>query len=548
MTDIDIIHANRMEPITKVFPDLADGEDYETFGRFKAKVTEQCFQTLEKRPDGRLILVTATSPTPAGEGKTTTAIGLVDGLNLLGHRSVLAMREPSMGPVFGVKGGACGGGYAQVQPMEDINLHFMGDFHAITSANNLLCALVDNSLKFGNPLELDPSSIAVHRCLDVNDRSLRNCVIGMNAPVDGFVREEHFQITVATEIMAVVCLANNLTELRERLDRMIIGHNTRGHAVHVRDLGCGGSLVTLLKDALRPNLAQTLEHNPVLIHGGPFANIAHGCNSIRATRLALKMGAYTVTEAGFGADLGAEKFVDIKCRLNGLVPHCMVLVTSIRALKHNGGLAGDLRVSDLPSLQKGLESNFARHCENLARFGAPVVVALNRVDSDSTEELRMFRDYCETHHIKYAVNAAFAKGGEGARELAELVHASAAEPDLSYLYDLEEPLSTKIRNICAYYGATGVKYTPKARKKLEALENTGLPVCMAKTQYSFSDNPKLLGAPSDFTMEVKDISLSNGAGFVVVYLGDIMTMPGLPKVPAAMAIDMDKDGQIKGMF
>ncbi len=551
-SDIEIAHENAMKPIAEVYAPrgLVADEDFETYGKYKAKATERCLSARANAKEGKLVLVTAISPTPAGEGKTTTAIGLADGLNRIGVSAALALREPSMGPVFGLKGGACGGGYAQVQPMEDINLHFMGDFHAITSANNLLCAIVDNHLKFGNALNLNPTAVAVRRCLDVNDRELRNCVVGLGGSANGYPREEHFQITVASEIMAVVCLAENLADLRARLERMVVGYDVAGNPVTAGALNCVGALVALLKDAIRPNLAQSLEHTPALIHGGPFANIAHGCNSVRATRLALALADVAVTEAGFGADLGAEKFLDIKCRQAGLAPSCVVLVASIRALKYNGGVAkAELSAPNENALLEGLSSNFARHYENLRRFGVPVVVAFNRFATDSAGEIETARKFCAERGILYAFNTAFADGGAGAVDLATAVKNALEEnPVPNFLYGLEESLFAKMKKLAAYYGADGVNYAGTALKKAKSLEFCGLPVCVAKTQYSFSDDPAKVGAPTGFTLTVRDFSVSAGAGFVVAYLGDILTMPGLPAKPAACAIEVADDGTVSGLF
>ena len=553
-SDIEIAHSNEMASIRDVFSSrgLIEGVDYDCYGKYKAKVTEECLKRHSTSPSGKLVLVTAISPTPAGEGKTTTAIGLVDGLNLIGVKATLAVREPSMGPVFGVKGGACGGGYAQVQPMEDINLHFMGDFHAIGAANNLLCALVDNSIKFGNPLCID--KVKVRRCVDMNDRELRNCVIGLGGSANGVPREEQFQITVATEMMAIVCLAKDVEDLKVRIGGIVIGTTHSGEDVLADDLGCVDAVALLLKDAIRPNLAQTLEHNPVVIHGGPFANIAHGCNSVRATKLAMALGDVTVTEAGFGADLGAEKFIDIKCRSAGIFPDCLVIVASIRALKYNGGAnKADLAAEDVGALMSGLYGNFLRHCSNLLKFGVPIVAALNVFDTDSPEEIQCFRDVCDKYGIRYQVNTSFKDGGKGAQSLAiavdDAIHKSAGKTHQRFLYPFESTVTEKIVFICCdYYGAERVQFSKKAKAALKDIEGCGFPVCVAKTQYSFSDDPKALNAPTGFTVNVTDVSLSNGAQFVVAYLGDVMTMPGLPKNPAAMSMTFSEDGVIGGLF
>lgn len=549
LSDIEIAHGNVMEPLVSVFGrvGLLAGDDFETYGEFKAKMTEDGIKSVSSRPDGQVVLVTAISPTPAGEGKTTTAIGLADALRLEGKNAVLALREPSLGPVFGLKGGACGGGYAQVQPMEDINLHFMGDFHAIGAANNLLCAVLDNSIMFGNPLGINTSKVFVKRCVDMNDRALRDVVIGLNG--NGVVRSERFQITVASEVMAILCLASGLEDLKDRLSKMVIAERHDGSPVTVGDLGCVGSMAALLKDAIRPNLAQTLEHTPVVIHGGPFANIAHGCNSIRATYLAQKLGEVVVTEAGFGADLGAEKFFDIKCRL-GVNPGCVVLVASIRALKYNGGMPKDsLCDGSIEFLSKGLSSNFMRHYQNLMKFNVPVVLAINSFETDTDDEVSYIKTFCSTQHISYAFNTSFKDGGTGAVELAKVVSNSLKMArEMSFLYGLSSSLEEKIDAVCkGYYGADSVSYSSKARAKLAKLQDCHLPICVAKTQYSFSDDPKKLGAPKGFTVTVSDLSLSAGAGFVVVYLGDIMTMPGLPQSPVALTIDVSNDGVVSGL-
>lgn len=556
-SDIQIAHENSMMRVSDVFKSRGlyeENDDFETYGKFKAKMTESGISKAMGNKPGKLVLVTAISPTPAGEGKTTTSIGLADGLNSIGVKATLALREPSMGPVFGIKGGACGGGYAQVQPMEDINLHFMGDFHAITSANNLLCALVDNSIKFGNPLELCVNRIRVKRCLDVNDRELRNCVIGLGGDAHGVAREERFQITVASEIMAIVCLAEDMTDLKTRLGNIVVGHTKDGTHVFAKDLGCVGALATVLKDAIRPNLAQTLEHSPAIIHGGPFANIAHGCNSVRATKLAMRLGDVTVTEAGFGADLGAEKFIDIKCRQAGIYPDCIVLVATIRALKYNGHADKEsLSEPNVSALIAGLLGPFMKHYENLAKFGVPIVVAVNEFDTDTEEEKTTIKNFCASRRIAMRFNTSYREGSSGSQNLAYAVqdamsHAFAYGAP-RFLYPLEMTTTDKVIKLCRdYYGAQSVDFSKKARSALRVLDSIGLPICVAKTQYSFSDDPKKIGATDGFAMTVEDVSLSNGAGFVVIYMGDIVTMPGLPEKPAALSIDVSDDGVIEGLF
>ena len=525
----------------------------ELYGKYKAKLARETWDRLKDKPDGKLVLVTAINPTPAGEGKTTTTVGLGQAMAKLGQNAVIALREPSLGPVFGIKGGAAGGGYAQVVPMEDINLHFTGDMHAITAANNLLCAIVDNHLQQGNELGLDPRRIIFKRCMDMNDRALRHVVVGMGGKANGVVREDGFQITVASEVMAILCLAGDLDDLRTRLGEILVGYTYDNRPLFAKDFGVHGAMAVLLKDAIKPNLVQTLENTPALMHGGPFANIAHGCNSVRATRLALKLADYTVTEAGFGSDLGAEKFLDIKCRYAGLAPSCVVLVATIRALKYNGGVAkADLGQENCEALKKG-SANLKKHVENLRGFGLPVVVAINRFASDSDAELKTLSDICGEIGVEWALCEHFAKGGAGAMELAEKV-AAACEGGNSFhfLYELDRPVKEKIEAIAkGIYGADGVSYSgaaEKAIRDIEALGKGNLPICVAKTQYSLSDNPALLGRPTGFTVSVKEVRLSAGAGFIVVMTGDIMTMPGLPKAPAAKAIDLDQDGSIVGLF
>lgn len=558
LTDIEIAQQAKMLKITEIAQKLGIGDDeLEPYGRYKAKINQSCIDRHKDKPDGRLVLVTAINPTPAGEGKTTTSIGLSEGMHKLGVNSVLALREPSLGPVFGIKGGAAGGGYAQVVPMEDINLHFTGDMHAITAANNLLCALLDNHMQQGNALNIDPRQVQLKRCLDMNDRALRNCVIGLGSRVDGVVREDHFQITVASEIMAILCLSADLDDLKKRLGKILVAYTYDGEPVYASDLKAVGAMTALLKDAINPNLVQTLENNPALIHGGPFANIAHGCNSVRATKLALKLGDYCITEAGFGSDLGAEKFFDIKCRAAGLKPDCAVLVATIRALKYNGGVPKtELSAENLPALEKGI-ANLGAHIENMRKFGVPVVVAVNHFGTDTDAEIAFVRDYCKSKGVAAAFSDVFAKGGEGGIELAKAVietidERAGKQSDFKPLYDVKLPIKEKIGIIAhEIYRADGVIYTAKAEKELKKIEELGfgeLPVCVAKTQYSLSDDPAKLGKPEGFEITVRDVKLSAGAGFVVALTGDIMTMPGLPKVPAADNIDVAADGTISGLF
>ena len=554
LSDIEIAQRAEMYPIGKVAAELSiEEEDIEYYGHYKAKLSEQLFKKLDSKPDGKLILVTAINPTPAGEGKTTVSVGLADALHQIGKKAVLALREPSLGPVFGIKGGAAGGGYAQVVPMEDINLHFTGDMHAITAANNLLCAMLDNHMQQGNVLRIDQRRVMLKRVLDMNDRALRNIVIGLGGKVDGIPRSDGFQITVASEVMAILCLASDLADLKERLGKILVAYDLDGNPVYAKDLGANGAMTALLKDALKPNLVQTLEHTPALIHGGPFANIAHGCNSLRATKLALKLGDYCVTEAGFGSDLGAEKFFDIKCRYGGLNPSCVVLVATVRALKYNGGVPKtELTTENLDALKKGIV-NLQVHIENMKKYGVPVVVAINRFGTDTDAEIAVLSEAMEKNGVAFSLCEHFAKGGEGAMDLAEKVVAACEEPsDFHPIYELDRPVEEKIETICReIYGAAGVEYSAAAKKAINditALGKGGLPICMAKTQYSLSDNQKLLGRPEGFTIHVGEVRLSAGAGFIVVQTGDIMTMPGLPKVPAANQIDVDEDGQILGLF
>ena len=554
LSDIEIAQAAKMLPIAKVAEKLglAD-EDLIPYGRYKAKINHKLIHS--DRPDGKLILMTAISPTPAGEGKTTTSVGLADALNAMGKKTMLCLREPSLGPVFGVKGGAAGGGYAQVVPMEDINLHFTGDIHAIGTANNLLAAMIDNSIQQGNPLNIDPRRIAWKRCMDMNDRQLRFIVDGLGGKVNGTPREDGFDITVASEIMAIFGLATDLADLKDRLSRIVCAYTYDGQPVTAGQIGAAGAMAALLKDAIDPNLVQTLENNPAIIHGGPFANIAHGCNSVTATKLSLKLADYVVTEAGFGADLGAEKFLDIKCRMADLHPSAVVLVATVRALKSHGGVAKpDLNKPNVEAVRKGA-ANLERHIDNIKNgFGLPVCVAINAFPTDTPEEMAVIEEVCAKAGVKCALSEVFAKGGEGGKALAETVLSIMPEEPqpIQYTYDLGASLPEKIEAVAKkIYRADGVTYTPAAKKMLDDLAAMGygeLPVCIAKTQYSFSDNAKLTGAPTGFKMNVREVRLSAGAGFVVVICGSIMTMPGLPKHPAAMDIDVDAEGRITGLF
>ncbi len=553
-SDIEIAQSAQMKPITQIAEDLGIlPEELECYGRYKAKLSDDLMNRLKDKPDGKLVLVTAINPTPAGEGKTTTTVGLGEAMPLIGKNAIIALREPSLGPVFGIKGGAAGGGYSQVVPMEDINLHFTGDMHAITAANNLLCALLDNHMQQGNRLGIDPRRVLWKRCMDMNDRALRNIVVGLGGKVNGVPREDGFNITVASEIMAILCLAADLADLKERLGRILVAYNYEGEPVYARDLNAQGAMTALLKDALKPNLVQTLENTPALMHGGPFANIAHGCNSVRATKLALKLADYTITEAGFGSDLGAEKFLDIKCRVAGLQPSCIVLVATVRALKYNGGLPKTELVPANPeALQKGLV-NLEAHIENMKKYGVPVVVAINKFLTDSEEELALIEERCRQLGADFATTEGFAKGGEGAKELAQkVVDACELPADFHPIYALEGSIEDKLNAIArTIYGAEGVVLTGPAKKAAAEIARLGgdaLPVCVAKTQYSLSDDPAKLGRPTGFTITVRDLRLSNGAGFVVALTGDIMTMPGLPKAPAAEKIDVDENGVITGLF
>ena len=554
-TDIQIAQEARMKQIKEVGTAYGINEDeLELYGKYKAKLTDELWNRIKENPDGRLVLVTAINPTPAGEGKTTTSIGLADALSRLGKKTMLALREPSLGPCFGIKGGAAGGGYAQVVPMEDLNLHFTGDFHAITSANNLLAALLDNHIQQGNALQIDTRQILWKRCMDMNDRALRNIVVGLGAKADGVVREDHFVITVASEIMAILCLADNMEDLKERLGRIIVAYNYAGEPVTAKQLNAVGAMAALLKDAMKPNLIQTLEHTGALVHGGPFANIAHGCNSVRATKTALKLADIVVTEAGFGADLGAEKFLDIKCRMAGLKPDAVVLVATVRALKYNGGVQKtELGEENLEALNRGIV-NLEKHIENIQKYGVPVVVTLNSFTSDTKAEYEFIESFCEERGCEFALSEVWAKGGEGGEALAGKVLETLENKESHYapIYPDEMGLKEKIHTIAAeIYGADGVSYAPAAAKAVARIEEMGfggMPVCMAKTQYSLSDDQNKLGRPAGFTINVRDVYVSAGAGFVVALTGAIMTMPGLPKKPAADGIDVNEEGKITGLF
>ena len=554
-TDIEIAQEAQMLPITEVVKEIGlTADDLELYGKYKAKISNEYLKKIEGNKKGKLILVTAINPTPAGEGKTTTSVGLGQAFGKLGKKAIIALREPSLGPCFGIKGGAAGGGYAQVVPMEDLNLHFTGDFHAITSANNLLAALLDNHIQQGNALRIDTRQIVWKRCLDMNDRVLRNVVVGLGNKTDGFVREDHFVITVASEIMAILCLATDLEDLKDRLGKIIVAYDLDGKPVTAKDLQAVGAMAALLKDAILPNVIQTLEHTPALVHGGPFANIAHGCNSVRATTAALSMADYVVTEAGFGADLGAEKFFDIKCRQAGLSPDAVVLVATIRALKYNGGVPkAELSAENVAALEKGIV-NLEKHIENLQKYKVPVVVTLNSFVTDSEAEIAFVKQFCEERGCEFAISEVWEKGGEGGIALAEKVLKTLEEKESHFepLYPSELPLTEKIETVAKeIYGAKGVNYTAAAKKQLAKLTELGfgdLPVCMAKTQYSLSDDPALLGRPKDFDITVREAYVSAGAGFVVVLTGAVMTMPGLPKQPAAFGIDVDESGKITGLF
>ncbi len=554
-SDIEIAQECTMAPITEVAGKLGiEADELELYGKYKAKISDEYLDKIKNNPNGKLILVTAINPTPAGEGKTTTTVGLGEAFAKLDKKAIIALREPSLGPCFGIKGGAAGGGYAQVVPMEDLNLHFTGDFHAITSANNLLAALLDNHIHQGNELGIDTRQIVWKRCLDMNDRALRNIVVGLGNKADGFVREDHFVITVASEIMAILCLADDMEDLKKRLGRIVVAYNYEGKPVTAADLNAVGSMAALLKDALKPNLIQTLEHTPALVHGGPFANIAHGCNSVRATKAALKMADYIITEAGFGADLGAEKFLDIKCRMAGLKPDAIVLVATIRALKYNGGVAKeDLSAENLDALKKGIV-NLEKHIENLQNYNVPVVVTLNSFVTDTKAETDFVRDFCVERGCDFALSEVWEKGGEGGIALAKevLKTLETKESHFAPIYADELSITQKIEKVAkTIYGADGVNYSDNAKKQIKTITDLGfgnLPVCIAKTQYSLSDDPKKLGRPSGFNIDVRDVYVSAGAGFVVVITGTIMTMPGLPKKPAAFGIDVNEEGKISGLF
>lgn len=555
LSDIEIAQSAKMKHIGEIAAKLdIKEEEIEYYGKYKAKVMPELWERVKDNKDGNLILVTAINPTPAGEGKTTTTVGLGEAMELIGKKTVIALREPSLGPVMGVKGGAAGGGYSQVVPMEDINLHFTGDMHAITAANNLLSAMIDNHIHQGNELDIDVCNIVWKRVLDMNDRALRNVVVGMGGKMNGIPREDGFLITVASEIMAILCLADNLADLRKRLGEIIIGYNRKGEVVKASDLKAEGAMTALLKDAIKPNIVQTLNGTPCFMHGGPFANIAHGCNSIQATKLAMKLADYAITEAGFGADLGAEKFLDIKCRFAGLKPSVVVIVATVRALKYNAGIKKDmLKEPNVEALKKGIV-NLKKHIENMQMFGANVVVAVNRFDTDSDEELQTVIDTCAEYGVECSLSEVFAKGGKGGIDLAEKVVRAVenAKSVCTPIYDENDSIKNKINTIVTkVYGGRNVVYTPKAEKQIRRLEDLGLdkkPICMAKTQYSLSDNPALLGRPTDFDVTVSEVRVSNGAGFIVALTGSIMTMPGLPKNPAAANIDVDENGIIKGLF
>lgn len=554
-SDIQIAQEAKMEPIKNIAEKINLSEDdIELYGKYKCKISLDVLDKNKDKKDGKLVLVTAINPTPAGEGKSTVTVGLGQALCKKGRKAVIALREPSLGPVFGVKGGAAGGGYAQVVPMEDINLHFTGDMHAITSANNLLCAAIDNHIHQGNALRIDSRRITFKRVMDMNDRALRNIVVGMGGKANGFVREDGFMITVASEIMAILCLATSLEDLKERMGNIVIGYNLDGEPVYAKQLEINGAMALLMKDAIKPNLVQTLENTPAIIHGGPFANIAHGCNSIIATKLALKLGDIAITEAGFGADLGAEKFLDIKCRYGNLTPNCVVVVATIRALKHHGGVSKeDLNIPNVEALAKGI-SNLEKQVENIKKYNVPVVVAINKFVSDSDEEVAYIKEACNKMGVKVALSDVWAKGGEGGLELADIVEDVLANEESKFapIYKSEDSIENKILTIAKeIYGADGVNYTPAAKKQIAELEKFGmdkLPICMAKTQYSLSDNPSLLGKPSGFDITVREVKVSNGAGFIVVLTGNVMTMPGLPKVPAANRMDILSNGEIVGLF
>ncbi len=556
LTDIEIAQNTKMKPIKEIADSLGiTDEELIPYGRYKAKIDDGFEKRMANKPNGKLILVTAINPTPAGEGKTTTTIGLGQAMAKLGLDSIIALREPSLGPVFGVKGGAAGGGYSQVLPMEDINLHFTGDFHAITSANNLLCAMIDNHIQQGNELRIDQRRVLFQRVLDMNDRALRNIIIGLGAKADGVPRQDKFSITVASEVMAVLCLSSDIEDLKRRLGNILVAYTYDNKPIYAKDIGANGAMAALLKDALKPNLVQTTENTPAIIHGGPFANIAHGCNSVRATKLALKLADYAITEAGFGADLGAEKFLDIKCRIAGLAPKCIVLVATVRALKYNGGVPkAELANENLQALKKG-SCNLEAHIENLSKYGVPVVVAINRFHTDTDSELQLLEQICREKGASFALSEVFAKGGDGGIELAKAVVEACDKPsEFKPIYESNISIKEKIETLAReIYGAKGVKYDDKALRDIDNIlaadpEYANYPICVAKTQYSLSDNPALLGRPKDFDLNVREVKVSAGAGFIVVLTGAIMTMPGLPKKPAALNIDVDAEGNITGLF
>lgn len=554
LTDIEIAQNAKMKDINEIAASLGiSSDEIDPYGHYKAKISDSVMERLKDKKDGKLILVTAVNPTPAGEGKTTVSIGLGEAMSQIGKKAIIALREPSLGPVFGIKGGAAGGGYSQVVPMEDINLHFTGDMHAITSANNLMCAMLDNSIQQGNELNIDPRRIQVKRCLDMNDRALRNIINSLGGKLNGIPREDHFCITVASEVMAILCLASDLFDLRERLGNILVAYTFDGQPVYCKDIKANGAMTVLLKEAIKPNLVQTLENTPAIMHGGPFANIAHGCNSVRATKTALKLADYTITEAGFGSDLGAEKFMDIKCRFAGLAPSCVVLVSTVRSMKYNGGVAkDDLKEENLEALKKG-SVNLGAHIDNLKKFGVPVVVAINHFYADTQAEIDYIEQYCKEKGADFAVTKCFAEGGKGGTQLAQkVVEACEKENNFHCLYDLDMPVYEKIETIAKeIYGADGVDFTKEAKNAIDGFVKLGadkMPVCMAKTQYSLSDNPKLLGKPENFRITVSSATLSNGAGFIVCQTGSIMTMPGLSKSPAAYRIDIDENGNTVGLF
>lgn len=554
LSDIEIAQNAKMKKISEIACEIGIREDeLEPYGHYKAKLSDNVLNRLQDKQDGKLVLVTAVNPTPAGEGKTTVSIGLGQGMHKIGKNAVIALREPSLGPVFGIKGGAAGGGYSQVVPMEDINLHFTGDMHAITSANNLMCAILDNHIQQGNVLGIDQRRVLIKRCLDMNDRALRNIVCSLGGKLNGIPREDHFIITVASEVMAILCLAEDIFDLKKRLGNILVAYTYDGKPVYCRDIRADGAMTVLLKDAIKPNLVQTLENTPVIMHGGPFANIAHGCNSIRATKTALKLGDYCITEAGFGSDLGAEKFLDIKCRFAGIKPSCIVLVSTVRSMKYNGGVAKtELAKENMQALEKG-SVNLGAHIDNLKKFGVPVVVAINHFYADTDREIEFVKKFCESKGADFSVTRCFAEGGSGSTDLAEkVVEACEKENNFHHLYDLDMPIYEKIETIAKeIYGADGVDYTKEARKSIDEFVELGadkIPVCMAKTQYSLSDNPNALGRPAGFRITVSSASLSNGAGFIVLQTGSIMTMPGLSKAPAAYSIDIDEKGNTVGLF